>query len=251
MDSTKRFSDRVADYVRFRPGYPDDMVRFLVSQVGDASRKVCADIGSGTGILTRLLLPHFAEVIGVEPNADMRAAGEAYLRGMSGFSSRDGTAEDTGIDAQSVDLVTVAQAFHWFDREKFGRECVRILRPGAYVALIWNSRLVDTPFLAIYDDVLNAHAGDYREVNHRNITEQQLKDFFGGRCERKDFPNTQTFDLAGLFGRLDSSSYAPKPGSAAFPIVREALTKAFHAHAVDGKIAFNYRTELYLGRFER
>lgn len=226
------------------------MIEYLVSSVGDSQLKTCADIGSGTGILAQLLVPHFANVFGVEPNLEMRIAGEKFLSDQGNFRSFPGTAEQTGLSDRSVDLVTVAQAFHWFDRAKFRNECKRILRSDGHVALIWNNRLVNTPLLERYEAVLRHYADDYNEVNHQNISAEQLHEFFGGEYERKEFPNKQEFDLQGLFGRLDSSSYAPKPGTKNYGIIRKELTESFKNFSQNGCIDFNYRAELYWGRIK-
>ncbi len=224
------------------------MIKFIISLFDKPEEKVCADIGSGTGILSKLLVPHFSLVIGVEPNLEMRKAGENLLSSSDNFQSSSGTAESTGIISGSTDLITAAQAFHWFDKIKFKIECKRILKEKGFVALIWNNRLRNTPFLEIYDEVLKNYSVDYNEVNHQNITESQLEEFFGGEFRKKTFQNQQTFDYEGMLGRLDSSSYAPKPGTANYEIVREKLTKAFQKYRKSDRIYFNYSTELYLGQ---
>jgi SAM-dependent methyltransferase len=224
------------------------MVAFLVNVVKDAHRKRCADIGSGTGILTKLLAPFFESVVGVEPNLEMRLAGEEELSHFANFRSVDGTAEDTTIGPKSIDLVVVAQAFHWFDLQKFRSECIRILRDEGIVALIWNNRHVNTPFLEKYEELLRRYATDYNEVKHQNVTQDQLRVFFGGEFGTMQFPNKQQFDREGLLGRHDSSSYAPKEGSDEYLILRRELETAFERYSENGKIDFNYTTELYWGK---
>jgi len=245
-DSTQRFSDRVTDYVKYRPTYPRTMIEDLVSR-GAFAEGTVVDVGSGTGILTRLLAPHFAHTIGVEPNAEMRRAGEAVLAGDPRFTSVAATAEETMLPDASVDLITVAQAFHWFDRVKTKREFRRILKAHGLLALIWNDRLNDTPFLVDYDAALRRYATDYNEVNHQNVTPDDLARFFGGPYEQKNFPNAQEFDLAGVLGRLDSSSYAPKPGTRNYDIIRSLLTDSFAQNAQNGRVSFRYSTRVYVG----
>lgn len=247
MRPTQRFSDRVRDYVRYRPSYPDAMVEYLARQVAEPAAAACADFGSGTGLLSGLLAERFGTVYGIEPNREMRAAAEAALAERGNFVSVDGSAEASGLADGSVDLATAAQAFHWFDRAKFARECRRILVPGGRVALIWNNRLANTPFLQTYDALLRAHATDYERVNHQNLTGDDLARFFSGAFETRRFPNRQRFDLQGVLGRLDSSSYAPKPGTDDYAILRRELTRAFAENERGGTIDFNYATEVYLG----
>lgn len=249
-DPTLRFSDRVADYVRHRPSYPPGVVEALAAAGGLGWQSQVADVGSGTGIFTRLLLPRGARVFAVEPNAAMRAAAEAQLGRIPGFVSVHGTAEETTLPDASVDLVTVAQAFHWFDPVRCRREFVRILRPGGRVALVWNERLPDaTPFLQDYESLLRRHAPDYAQVNHTNIGAAQLAAFFGpGGYATGAFDYSQHFDFEGLRGRLLSSSYAPKAGQPGHEAMLEELAVIFSRHRQDGRIPFLYTTKLYYGR---
>ena len=147
---TERFSDRVADYVRYRPGYPPELLECLQRNCGLRPQWVVADVGSGTGLLAKIFLENGNRVFGIEPNAAMRAAGEEFLRGLDQFTSQEGRAEATGLPARSVDLITAGQAFHWFDRRRARAEFERILKPGGWVALVWNERRTSTPFLADY-----------------------------------------------------------------------------------------------------
>ncbi len=248
MKATERFSNRVQNYIKYRPSYPMEMIEYLVSALKGTEDKICADIGSGTGILSRLLLPHFHYVYGVEPNDEMRLAGKKFLLNNRNFRSVKGTAENTNLNAESVDLVAAAQAFHWFDQNKFKTECRRILRSDGFVALIWNNRLTDTPFLVEYDSLLKQYATDYNEVNHQNITYTQLDRFYEGGFRKKSFPNHQRFDLSGMFGRLDSSSYAPQKGTDQYEILRAKLSSAFEKCSDKGAVKFNYETLLYIGR---
>ncbi|MFW6060710.1 MAG: class I SAM-dependent methyltransferase, partial [Phycisphaeraceae bacterium] len=213
-DPTRRFSDRVADYVRYRPGYPREAVDAVVMLCNLQPGDVVADIGAGTGILTALLLERGLRVAAVEPNEAMRAAMEQQLAGRAGFTSHDGTAEATTLAAHSVKAVAAAQAFHWFEMDRARREFQRILEPGRGVALLWNDRRVDTtPFLRDYERLLQTYGTDYRQVDHKRIDEAQLAAFFSpGRCETRRFENEQVFGFAALKGRLLSSSYAPPAG---------------------------------------
>lgn len=248
MKSIERFSSRVDSYVKFRPSYPDAAITFLAEQFDAPSAVECADFGSGTGIFSALLARHFAQVFAIEPNQQMRAAAERNLQHLTNFNSVEGTAEFSGLPDKSVDMITAAQAFHWFDQDKFKQECRRIIKPEGFVALIWNNRLANTPFLQIYDTLLKQYATDYNEVNHQNVSDTQLRQFFRAGYTLHKFANQQMFDLQGLFGRLDSSSYAPLPGSEAFGILRQELQQAFEQYQQGGQIAFNYETEIYLGR---
>lgn len=248
--STQRFSDRVESYVRYRPSYPAALIDSLREHSHMNSHSVIADIGSGTGILTALLLPEVGQVYAVEPNDAMRAAAERELSAHPHFHSLGTTAESTALPSQSIDLITAGQAFHWFDLPATRTEFARILRPNGQVALIWNERQTDTtPFLAAYEDLLKTKSIDYDQVNHSRIDHTAIAQFFNpGTFEEITFPYEQRFDYPGLAGRALSSSYVPNcnhPSHAAF---FAALEEIFAQHAEDGEIAFRYTTRLYLGR---
>jgi SAM-dependent methyltransferase len=256
-DATSRFSDRVENYVRYRPGYPSEAIRTLRTECGLKSGDAVADIASGTGIWTRLLLENGNPVFGVEPNAEMREAGERLLAafpkfGSPSFVSVAGTAEATTLADHSVDFVTAAQAAHWFDRERARREFVRILKPGGWLVLLWNERLTDsTPFLRDYEQMLLKYGTDYGEVRHERTTDAVNEFFDPAPFQERSFEMRQEFDYAGIEGRLLSSSYAPGPEHPQHaPMLRE-LRRIFDARAVDGRATFEYKTRLYFGRLGR
>ncbi len=248
-DSTRRFSNRVADYVCYRPGYPKELVQALQDGAGLQPSSVVADIGSGTGISTEPFLRLGCVVWAVEPNREMREAAETRLREQPRFRSIDGTAEATTLEAASVDLVVAGQAFHWFDVARSRGEFARILRPDGHVALFWNSRHLDTtPFLQAYETLLQDFATDYRQVDHKRIDGAVLKHFFGGdHFQTRAYANSQSFDFEGLRGRLLSSSYAPAAGHPHHAPMLQTLERLFHDHEVSGRVRFDYDTELYFG----
>lgn len=249
VSSTARFSDRVDDYVRSRPGYPDAVVAALAAEAGLRPGATVVDAGSGTGISAELFLRHGYRVYGVEPNAAMRAAAERRLGGEPGFQSVAGTAEATTLPAGVADLVVAAQAFHWFDAAAARAEFARILRPGGRVALLWNTRLVDaSPFLRAYEQLLLEFGTDYRQVDHRNVTPERLRAFFGGEYRAHAFPNCQALDWEGLRARLLSSSYVPNRDHPRHAAMLAALEQIFRDHQQDGRVWIEYRTELFFGR---
>lgn len=248
-DSTRRFSDRVENYVKYRPGYPAGVLAILREGTGLTPASLVADVGSGTGISAELFLRAGNPVYGVEPNAAMRAAAEELLCGYPAFRSVDGSAEATTLPDGSVDLVVAGQAFHWFDAAAARAEFARILRPGGRVVLLWNTRRIDTtPFLRAYETLLHEFGTDYREVRHDNVTHESLARFFFGAFERRTLPNEQRLDLDGLRGRLLSSSYAPNEGHPRHPAMLAALERIFAAHQRNGRVTVEYETEIFLGR---
>lgn len=247
---TQRFSNRVENYVKYRPGYPAEAIDDLVKSAHISNQSVIADVGSGTGIFTQLLLDKGYTVYAVEPNDAMRASAVKQLRSYSNFHSVNGTAETSTLSNRSVDLVVCAQAFHWFDQHQTKAEFKRILKPKGLVALIWNNRQIDIDEFAIaYELLLQQQGSDYKEVNHRNITDVDFSNFFkDGKYQLVKYINTQVFDEDGLVGRAFSSSYIPPKDTEAGLAFLEELKQLFAQYQVDGHVNFQYQTEVYLGK---
>jgi len=249
-DAKQRFSNRVADYVRYRPGYPSAVRDVLRAECSLKSGHIIADIGSGTGFLSELFLKNGNRVFGVEPNEAMRQAGEEYLASYDGFVSINGSAESTTLDDASVNFVTAGQAFHWFDQNAARAEFIRILKPAGWVVVIWNERLTDaSPFVREYEDLLRKFGTDYASVKESYPSEEHMRDFFGvGAYSSHTLPNFQEFDFEGVAGRLRSSSFIPTQDHLNFnPMIAE-LQRMFDAHHQDGRVRLEYTTHIYFGR---
>jgi SAM-dependent methyltransferase len=251
-DSKERFSNRVEDYVRYRPGYPREVLDVLRDGCGLTAESVVADVGSGTGLLTQLFLENGNVVYGVEPNAAMRDAGEQFLEQYRHFCSVAASAEATTLPDACADLIVSGQAFHWFEPKAARVEFARVLRPRGYVAVMWNERVSDrTAFQREYAALLHAYCDEYAKVAETYPQYARLSKFFGrGACGEKLLPNEQVFDFDGLRGRLLSSSYAPRAGHAKHEPMLAALREIFDRHAVDGRVRFEYQTHVYHGRLE-
>jgi SAM-dependent methyltransferase len=251
-DAKQRFSNRVADYVRYRPGYPADMYDLLARQCGLRPDHVIVDVGSGTGLLSKLFLDRGNRVFGVEPNAEMRAGGEEFLRGYPNFTSVDGSAEGTTLRDLSVDFVTAGQAFHWFDPLAAHREFRRILKPGGFAVAAWNDRRIsETRFGREYEDLLVQFSTDYSRVRETYPEAAAMREFFGEKnFHSAELPNFQEFDFEGLAGRLRSSSYAPREGHANYEPMMTELKRIFSENQVDGRVRMNYTTQIYFGHLE-
>src|ERR1700754_5063400 len=248
LRSTDRFSDRVEDYVRYRPDYPQALVGWLHS-LGVTPEWTVADIGAGTGISSKLFLDSGHRVTAVEPNAAMRAAAVQWLGGEGRFHAVDGTAETTGLDDGSVDLVTVAQAFHWFDPEKVKCEFARVLTERGLAVIFWNTRrLKGTPFLEGYERLLHEYGIDYVSVAERYADDDAMARWFGhGYRGMASFPHGQKLDYDALLGRTMSSSYAPKPGHPNHEPMLFALRSLFNATQDEGTVAYDYDTRVFAG----
>jgi len=248
-DPTMRFSDRVDDYVKYRPRYGRNVVEALSKACALTPDAIVADIGVGTGFSAEPFLENGNRVIGIEPNREMREAGERYLSGYAGFEMREGSAEQSGLADASVDFVLAGQAFHWFDRERARAEFGRILKREGWCVLIWHDRSTEaTPFLRAYEEFLHRHAVDYKQVVHRQVANfDVLRAFFApGAVKLMSIPAEQRFDFDGLRGRLLSSSYVPREGPAAEAMLAE-LPDLFASYQQGGQVALLYETKIFYG----
>ena len=252
-DAKQRFSNRVADYIRYRPGYPAGVLDLLRSECGLRPEHVIADVGSGTGLLSELFLKNGNRVFGVEPNQEMRQAGEEYLQSQTGFSSVEGSAEATTLADAGVDFVSAGQAFHWFMPAATRREFSRILRSAGWVVVLWNDRrIAETPFGSAYENLLERCGTDYKSVKEAYPDQQNMRDFFGeGNFSLCELPNQQRLDWESLAGRLRSSSYAPGPAHPNYEPMMAELQKIFHAYQVSGQVLMQYTTHIYFGRLQK
>ena len=206
-----------------------------------------ADIGCGPGTSAVTLLERGYQVVGVEPNAEMRAVAKTALGRNHHFSIVDGTAESTGLADHSVDLVLAAQAFHWFNVPAARQEFLRILRRPPWVALTWNTMRMDTPFMAEYESLLQQFGTDYRQVHHKLLGDDKFATMYPHGCRRQVFANVQSFNFDGLAGRLRSSSFIPRENDPPFTPMMAELQRVFEQHQCDGIVRLDYDAELFLG----
>jgi ubiquinone/menaquinone biosynthesis C-methylase UbiE len=249
-DAKQRFSNRVTDYARYRPGYPSALIDLITKECGLRSDHVIADVASGTGLLTKLFLVHGNRVYGIEPNAEMRAGGEDFLRGYSNFTNINGSAEATTLADSSVDFVTVGQAFHWFDVAGAQREFRRVLKPDGWAVVIWQDRRMDeTPFAREYESVLVRFGIDYKSVKDTYPETEKMRNFFEyGTFQTHDLPNHQDFDWEGLRGRLRSSSYTPTQTHPNYAPMIVELRRIFDTYQQNGSVRMEYFARVYFGK---
>ena len=246
-DSKKRFSNRVDDYTRYRPGYPPEALQYIYDQSNLNVNATVADIGAGTGIFTESLLKGGANVIAVEPNEAMRSAADKLLQSQKKYSSVSGSAEQTGLADQSVDLITAAQAFHWFSFAEAKKEFTRILKPTGKTVLIWNRRdSSESAFMQHYDALLTERLPEYSKVNHANATDECIGEFLGNGMQKVAFPSDQSFDLSGLKGRLMSSSYCPARGTDGHDELMTEVENLYQKYSTDSGVQFDYSTQVYM-----
>jgi SAM-dependent methyltransferase len=250
MDNKEKFTTKVADYVKYRPSYPQDFIEYLICEVGLAKDSILADVGAGTGILSKQLANKVKLVYAVEPNLPMRKACETYCASCDNVTAVDGSAEDTTLSPHSVDFISVAQAFHWFDREKTKREFQRILKPGGKVILVWNSRVPEDDLTKENDQLFQRICPDFNEFSGgAGIGPEFYQDFFKGEhCDYRVFRNDQNrVTLEGYIGRSLSASYAPTEQDGNYRAFIEGLTALFDKYSSEGLLNMPYITHSYVG----
>ncbi|MGD1821911.1 MAG: class I SAM-dependent methyltransferase [Pleomorphochaeta sp.] len=243
IENKSRFTSRVENYVKYRPSYPQDAINYLFLN-GINKKSVVGDIGSGTGILSKLLIDRVEKLYCVEPNLAMRDYANKMLSNNNNFYSIDASAENTTLSDNQLDVITVAQAFHWFDLEKCKSEFNRILKPNSKTFLLFNNRLSNTSFLEKYDDILINFSKDYKKVNHQNLGKDEFNFFFDKKWEKVSYNNFQIFNLEQFIGRVASSSYTPEKGDTNYEIFYSEIKRIFEEENVDGFVRFNYKTEI-------
>jgi SAM-dependent methyltransferase len=246
---TGAFSSKVADYAASRPTYPDALFTTLESY-GVLTRDChVADIGAGTGLFTASLLQRGCRVSAVEPNADMLAVANERFSGHVRYVGIYATAEATSLKARSIDVVTCAQAFHWFDALAVRKEWLRILKPSGHVVLTWNTRPLDDPLQNAFDDLLVRFAGEKHTALQARQQLEGVPAFFAGMpFQELAFANTQQLDRAGFVSLLLSRSTMPDRTSPLGHAAVEAASKLFDAFAQNGAVTMHYLTAAFLGR---
>lgn len=241
------FGDKVADYQASRPDYPAALFEQLAQGLG--AEAAIGDLGAGTGLLTEGLLARGWRVWAIEPNEGMRAACDRRLGGRPGYRSEAGSAEAVPLPAASLDLLTAAQAFHWFEIEAARAEALRVLKPGGQVALIWNDRRDDTPLHQALNEIFARHGGARRDALLAAEDRGQLGRFFlGAPPQQWQWPHSHRLDARGLLSLAFSRSYMPRPDSAAGQAAAAELLALFeHLVAADGRVEVAYTTVLFLG----
>lgn len=247
MDHTHRFDGKSDIYEKIRPAYADGLFAYFADTLHIPADSVVADIGAGTGIFTKQLLSCGYTVFAVEPNRDMREKAERALSDNARFHSVCGTATDTTLPAGSVDLVTAAQAFHWFPPEEFRRECRRILRPGGMVMLVYNSRDKEADCTKALAEVYRTYNPTFHDYSN-GISDEKCRAFFDGACDVYRADNRQIYDRQGYIDRALSSSYSLKEGDESFAAYVKALGDIFDRYATDGRITVPTDTVAYIGK---
>ncbi len=245
-DPTRRFDGRAQVYARARPGYPDSAIAQLCREICLESGSVVVDLGCGTGLSSEPFLRAGHRVIGVEPNAAMRSQALTRLAQAPQFCAMDARAEQTALPAASADLVIAAQAFHWFDVAGARAEALRILRPPARAALLWNDRRAEgSDFSHGYEQLLRRFSKDYAEIRHRHERHDQVREFFGhARWRTITCAHGTPLDYRTLAERLNSASYVPAHNEPGYDAMMQALRELFDATAHEGAVRMEFETRI-------
>lgn len=244
MEPTQRFATRAADYSAARPGYPSEVLSFIKQLCQLGTHADIADVGSGTGIFSKLLLDQGYHVFGIEPNQAMRQTAEQNLAAYSAFTSLAGQAEQTGLADDSVNLVTVAQAYHWFDPEPTTTEFLRILKPGGTICLLWNLRDNQSDWMRDYEQLLIDFGTDYLTVAPEH-TITAITHFNQRPLSKAYFANQQRLNRQQLTSRLLSCSYIPSEDHPDFQAMMDRLESIYQRHQQNGWVTFLYQTHCY------
>lgn len=244
-----KFDNKGKIYAKARPGYPDDMFRHLMNNGIISNHTVAADIGSGTGIFTERLCNYVSKVFAVEPNDDMRAVAEMSFAKKKNIISIKGTAENTALECNSINFVTVAQAFHWFDKEAFKKECKRILKIDGKILLVWNDRDISDEFIKENFEINRRFCPNFKgSSNGFNFSSETFTDFFNGKFESIEFKNDLIYNEETFIFRNLSSSYAPKSGEKNYNKYVSELLNLFKKFSCSGTVKYPYVTRCYIGR---
>lgn len=248
MDNTKLFSGKAEDYSRARPGYANEFIEYLYNKIGINKKSVIADIGSGTGKFSRYLLDMGSRVFCVEPNEDMRKISERELSSYSNFISVIGEAGNTTLKDNSMDFITVAQAFHWFDIEKFRLESRRILKPRGKVILVWNSRDINNIVNKVSYEIYKRYCTDFNGLSGGIIKDDaRIDKFFYSRYERIEFENNLHYNRENFIRRSLSSSYSLNPDDEKYDEYIKEIENVFDKYSCDGIIEIGNNTVGYIG----
>jgi SAM-dependent methyltransferase len=252
LDSLKpreRFSRVANDYSRYRPGYPHEIVETLARDHGLERASVIADIGSGTGNLSKLFIDNGNVVYAVEPNPDKRSKAESFFTATPSFVSVIGAAESTTLQDSIADFIIAGQAFHWFDKNKTRVEFERIIKEKGFVVLVWNKRNNTKPMMQRYKELVTAYCPDYKKIGYTIYSKEELDLFFKpNRIETHTFEYHQVFSFDELTGRLRSSSYSPPESSDSYKELVKKLKKLFDEYEEQGTIRFEYTTDMYVSK---
>lgn len=249
MDNTDKFSGRAESYVKARPDYASEMIHYITDKFGITENTIIADVGSGTGKFSKEFLKLGCKVFCVEPNDDMRNTAEKLLSSYPNFISVNGTCDNTALEDKSIDIVTVAQAFHWFDADKFKLECKRILKTGGTVVLAYNHRVDSSEFVIENAEICKKFCPNFKGFSNKfnDTAISKINTFFNGKYEIQKFPNNLTYSKEKFIERMLSASYSLTEKDNNFDEYIKALEQLFDKYSVDNIVTMPNESFSYIG----
>jgi precorrin-6B methylase 2 len=250
MNNKDKFTNKAEKYAKYRPIYPPKFIEYLFTELGFTNNSIVADIGAGTGILSKLLAEKVKTIYAVEPNTDMRNTCKESCKKFKNIITINGSAEDTTLPDNSIDCITIAQAFHWFDKTKCMKEFKRILKTNNKVVLLWNRKEIQNPFVKENDDLCRKYCPDFKGVaGNSNFSPEYYKVFFKNKnCEYKIFDNDIICTLETYVGVSLSTSYSPSKNDPIYQNYIDELTALFHKYNYQGKLFVKNKTHSYAGQ---
>lgn len=247
---TKRMVLDPYAYDAHRPSYPAAAMTMLTNLGALSPQSVVADVGSGTGIFSKVLLDNGCRVFGVEPLVELSEVANVRLADHLRFTNILGSAEETSLDDSSVDLVTAASALHWFDADAARNEFRRILREPGWTAALWNFRMTgDSAFDKAFDRLWRREFGPPPAATRREIECVIAPRFFSNSTfERYAFENPLLCNEDGLVGLAASSSHAPGRDDPKWLEVEQHIRRLHRLHQREGLVQVSYETMMYCGR---
>ena len=247
LSPIERFSPLVENYAKYRPGYPEQILFTLEKHFGINNEKIIADIGSGTGQLSKLFVNKYYQTYGIEPNAAMRMVSINEFATYLNFKAIKGTAEQTFLYSESIDLIVAGQSFHWFDNEMSKIEFNRILKHKGIIALIWNERKNETEFMQRYERLLQKHCSNYKINNHKEYDYRKIKELFSEKkVDLFIFENQQKMDFTAFIGRLKSCSYCPSENDKHYAFLMRGMNKLYENYKCEENITIEYNTLMFV-----
>lgn len=242
------FYNRANEYAIGRPTYPEEILKRL-KELGIGRNSTIADVGAGTGLLTRMLSEIGCRILAVEPNIEMLSECKKYCSTITSIEYINEPAESTGIKEHSLDLIIIAQAFHWFDKELSKVEFKRILKEKGYVIFLWNDMQIDNEFANEYINIIRKYKIKTTAAITNFDPDKEKYNFLGQSFEKIYYNNSQFLTIDGIIGNATSLSYTPSKLDSNYNQFVQELKKLFLKYQVDGKVIINYKTEMCIGQF--
>ena len=242
------FYNKANEYAIGRPTYPEEIIK-KIKELGIGKHSTIADIGAGTGLLTRMLNELDCMILAVEPNIEMLNECKKYCSTLTNIEYINAPAESTQIKEHSLDLIIIAQAFHWFDKDLCKAEFKRILKDNGYIIFLWNDMQIHNEFTKEYMSIIHKYKIKTTAAISNFDPDQEKYNFLGQEYEKIYYTNLQLLDLEGIIGNASSLSYTPSKLHSNYVEFERELKNLFFKYEEDGQVILHYKTEMCIGQF--